>query len=175
MANTVPFFFMSYKIVGKEKRMKYIRVEGYNRETKETVGGFISASLVLMARLLYVHPYQLNEELFKTIDPFKQPEAYKLMMDMSYITGEMPIPEEYLEDKQNRYCMYSPNAYRDAETVLIKLSKDLKKKTYGRFCLVVKSFDLSKRELLYTDKYQCVVSKETYDKYNNDSLITKKL
>ena len=155
--------------------MKYIRVEGYDRQTKETVGGFISASLVLMARLMNVHPHQLNEDLLKTVDPFKQPEAYKLIMDMFHITGEMPIPQEYLEDKENRYCMYSPSAYRDAETVLVKLSKDLKKKTYGRFCLVVKSFDLSKQELLYRDKYQCVISKETYDKYNNDILIKKKL
>ena len=144
--------------------MKYIRVETHNNNTEESVGGYISAIQTILATRLGVEPTETTEEMAALIDASDDPEIEE-MLPIIYMLCDIPQPEVYTQDKQNRICLYQLDEFGECYGELAYISRLLMDETDSKMVLIYKEFDLEDDELLYEDEYQVVISKETYEKH----------
>ncbi len=83
---------------------------------------------------------------------------------MGLLLGEVDPPEEYVNDKLNRYCLFTPEDFGAKEVFFESLSDYVD--TYLSHCkLVYCVIKLSPDELIYKDEHQVVVSKAVYEKH----------
>lgn len=151
--------------------MKYIRVEAYNRQEEVIIGGRSHVSFILLQQIQLTVPRPYQTEIERRIGLVVSEWASLKVADMLNILCIIPKPSEAFEDIANHYCLYSLSGFNEAEIEIKRLSKELKKKTGGRYCLVAIEYDLSPTELLYSDSKQALISDETYEKYMNEALV----
>ena len=148
--------------------MFYTRVETFNIEEKKSEGGYICATQLLMALKLGISPdcdeYKWKEMIDNSDDPSVK-ELFTIIFSLSAI----PHPEVYIQDKENNVCLYQIEEFEESYDELMYISMNFHEVTKGRYCLIYKSFDIKADEILYEDPYQIVISKETYNKYNNNA------
>lgn len=144
--------------------MKYIRVETHDNITDESGAGYVSAIHIILAIRLGVEPPETAEELATLINESDDPEIKK-MVPIFYMLCDIPQPEVYIQDKQNRVCLYQLEEFEECYGELAYISRMLFDVTDNRMLLVYKEFELEDNELLYEDAYQVVISRETYNKH----------
>ncbi len=144
--------------------MKYVRVETYDYNTDVTRGGFMAATQTLLAMKLGVQPSYTEEELSDLINESDDPEVQELFSAMISLSS-IPYPGVYIQDKENKVCLYQYSEFEECYEDLAEISMMLRDETDGKMCLIYKEFDLGEDELLYEDEYQVVISKETYDNH----------
>lgn len=148
--------------------MKYIRVETMNTHTEETLGGYICAAHSILSVKLGVPPTISDEELARIINESDDPEVEDVFSTIM-VLSDIPQPEIYIQDKQNKICLYQQSEFDECYEELVDISMMLSDVTDGEMILIYKEFDLAEEEILYDDGYQVVISRETYEKYK-DSL-----
>ena len=148
--------------------MKYIRVETMNTRTEETLGGYICAAHSILSVKLGVPPTTSDEELARIINESDDPEVEDVFSTIM-VLSDIPQPEIYIQDKQNKICLYQQSEFDECYEELVDISMMLSDVTDGEMILIYKGFDLAEEEILYDDGYQVVISRETYEKYK-DSL-----
>lgn len=144
--------------------MKYIRVETINIEKQASYGGFVGAAETVLAMRLGVSPDRTAEEWKKLISESEDPEVKRIYKTIAVLT-DMPHPDIYTQDKDNRYCLFNRDEYKALQSDMEYISTLLYMQSNGRFCLAQKVFNVPEQELLYEDEFQVVISKETYTKY----------
>lgn len=143
---------------------EYYRVELYDTKKGTTRGGFVAAASAMIATKLGVRPEIPEEQKIELIANSTDPDVKYLNGLMGLLLGEVDPPEEYIKDKQNRYCLFTRKDFGYKEIFFESLSDYVD--DYLPHCkLVYCIVNLSPDELLYEDEHQVVVSKEIYEKH----------
>ena len=142
---------------------KYIRVECLEVATMEVLGGYMCALMSILRRIYKVPPTIPDEELAKLVSTTDSP-AGKAVMSLLAELGDIPHPDIYIQDKANHICLYRFNEFEEAVCALEELSDLVYTVTKEQLGIYFKVFELEDDELLYSDPYQVVISKETYNK-----------
>ncbi len=143
---------------------EYYRVELYDAREGSTRGGFIAATMVMIALKLGVRPDILEEQKLELIVNSTDPDVKYLSGLMGVLLGEVDPPEEYIIDKMNRFCLFTPKDFGSKEIFFESLSGYVD--SYLPHCkLVYCIISLSPDEILYKDEHQVVISKEVYEEH----------
>ncbi len=151
--------------MGKETdSRRFIRVELMEYANKVTLGGFVSAALLLLHLKLGLPPICSSEEIYKKMKAEKDIRILNLF-NCIMVLCDIPQPEVYTNDHVNHYCLYSVDEFEEIREDLCWISKQLRD-LRDDFVLVSKDFFL--QEILYEDSYQVVITKETYDRHKGE-------
>lgn len=143
---------------------EYYRVELYDATKDSTRGGFVAAMLAMIAIKLGVRPDIPEEQIIELIANSTDPDVKYLDGLMRVLLGEIDPPEEYVVDKLNRFCLFTPKDFGNKEIFFESLSGYVD--SYLPHCkLVYCIISLSPDEILYKDEHQVVVSKAVYEKH----------
>ncbi len=145
---------------------RYIRVECVNRNTGESIGGYFGALTAILARKLSL---PANADIDVMAEKMQQSDApdmetiYQIMIEL----GDLPYPEIYLNDKENYVCLYEMHEFYEAMYSLQELD-ELVRKDNRKLAIECREFYLEDDEVVYSDGYQIVISKEVYDAYSKE-------
>lgn len=143
---------------------EYYRVELYDKRKGCTRGGFVAAALAMIHTKLGVSPDIPDEQRIELIANSTDPDVKYLDGLMRVLLGEIDPPEEYVVDKLNRFCLFTPKDFGNKEIFFESLSGYVD--SYLPHCkLVYCIISLSPDEILYKDEHQVVVSKEVYEEH----------
>lgn len=141
---------------------EYYRVELYDKNKGSTRGGFVAAALAMIHTKLGVSPDIPDEQRIELMANSTDPDVKYLSSLMGILLGEVDPPEEYVVDKLNRFCLFTPQDFANKEIFFESLSDYVD--SYLTHCkLVYCIISLSPNEILYKDEHQVVVSKEVYE------------
>lgn len=146
---------------------RYVRIECVNKETEESIGGCISALCVFLACRLGIGPTEDIEFLTEKFQESKDTDKATLYY-IIFTLSDLPIPEVYLNDRENYVCLYEEDEFCEVMDALDLLC-DMMKNAGWKFTLMGKYFNLEEDEIVYSDGYQIVISKEVYEKHRNDT------
>ncbi|MCQ2524772.1 MAG: hypothetical protein MJ123_10580 [Lachnospiraceae bacterium] len=90
---------------------EYYRVELYDTKKGSTRGGFVVAALAMIATKLGVRPDIPEEQRIELITNSTDQDVKYLSGLMGLLLGEVDPPEEYVNDKLNRYCLFTPEDF----------------------------------------------------------------
>lgn len=132
----------------------------------ETTGGCVSFAYSLLALILGIHPAELTPEILA--EKQRSSQAYDYAFAVYGAIASIPKPDVYINDKDNNYCFYSNETFQyllkaDVFTLLDIMGENI---TMGTYRIVYKKFKIKNEDIVYEDRYQCVISKETYEKLN---------
>lgn len=143
---------------------EYYRVELYDATNGSTRGGFVATMMAMIAIKLGVRPDIPDEQIIELIANSTDPDVKYLDGLMRVLLGEIDPPEEYVVDKLNRFCLFTPKDFVNKEIFFESLSGYVD--SYLPHCkLVYCIISLSPDEILYKDEHQVVVSKEIYEEH----------
>lgn len=146
---------------------RYVRIECVNKETEESIGGYISALCDFLAYWLGIEPTEDIEFLTEKFQESKDTDKETLYYIM-FVLSDLPIPEVYSDDRANYVCLYEEDEFYEVMDALDILC-DMMKNAGWKFTLMGKYFNLEENEIVYSDGYQIVISKEVYEKHRNDT------
>lgn len=143
---------------------RYIRVECYDKCKKETVGGFFSAMFGMLARIINMPPDSKEDEIIAKAGLSNDPEIQDLLALM-FALSDIPRPDIYTSDRKNYFCLYTEYEFHEEMYTLEELN-DLFQVYAPIFTLVCKEFYLEKEEIVYSDPYQIVITRECYERHS---------
>lgn len=146
----------------------FVRVETIQLSDMQSVGGYMCAVNSLLALFLGIKPTDDAEELVQLVDESDKPEV-QFLMAAFYELGDIPHPEIYVNDKANHICLYQGEEFEEIRDYLQDIS-DLLTDYTKDLVLAYKEFYLDDEEILYSDPYQIVISKETYEKHKEEAI-----
>lgn len=146
----------------------FVRVETIQLSDMQSVGGYMCAVNSLLALFLGIKPTDDAEELVQLVDESDKPEV-QLLMAAFYELGDIPHPDIYINDKANHICLYQCGEFEEIRDYLQDIS-DLLTDYTKDLVLAYKEFYLDEEEILYSDPYQIVISKETYEKHKEEAI-----
>ena len=166
--NLIPLPFVDFDTFSDEVEFDtiYYRVEGITKDTEKSMCGYIAVCETLLAILTELPPGRPAEEYYERALTKKTPEITTLIQILG-VLGSIAIPDEYMEDQENRYCLCNDEYFEYVYPYLEELDKLAQK--YTKLKLGYIDFKLDESEIIYEDEDQVVISKEDYLKHKNES------
>lgn len=137
-----------------EERLFY-RVDAIDKLTEESVGGYLEVGKDILSKIKNKKPGYITK---------KQTDLSMIFEALS----EIQVPDEYLEDKENRYCIFNEDSFDCYYTLLQQLDEIIQKNTDLKLGYIDITLNRSD-DTYYEDDDQAVISKETYLKYKEKS------
>lgn len=138
----------------------FIRIETYDQENHETLGGYrcaVLGELAFARSNLATHRSVSSTEDVKTLT-----DIYNELREIPEING-LKLPDDL--DPEQCVSLLKPATYEDKENVLIELDNYIRKK--GReVSLVRKTFEIPEQDIIHEDYYQIVIRKDKYKELN---------
>ena len=144
----------------------YYRVEGIDKTTGKSLCGYVAVCEVLLALLTDLPPGRSVDEYCERAKENRTPEIANLMEIMGAI-GAINVPDQYIADKENNYCLCTDDFFECAYPYFIELDQLARK--YTKLKLGYIDFGVNDDEIIYKDEHQVIISKETYLKYKDES------
>lgn len=139
----------------------YYRVEGITKDTEKSMCGYIAVCETLLAILTELPPGRPAEEYYERALTKKTPEITTLIQILG-VLGSIAIPDEYMEDQENRYCLCNDAFFEYVYPYLEELDKLAQK--YTKLKLGYIDFKLDVVPYFYGEKADRL--------YENSRLIT---
>ena len=143
---------------------KYIRVECLDMTTNNSIGGLYSALIGLLLNKLGLPLGSDAKRVYETVRMITDADA-KAMLYILQELCEIDIPDIYKNDIENHICLYEETEFWNIADLLVEANELLEEYTEGCRSICCKDFYLEDDEILYSDAYQIVIAKETYDKH----------
>lgn len=144
--------------------MTYYRIEALDKESNETVGGYVSIAMAVAIKALGCSPLATEEELYEAFKHTINMNAkicYRLLATLTRIAQ----PEAYTKDRQGHCCLYTNHEYFYVMPALEELDEIIREETEDMYCLVYRVVEIPDEAVLYKDEHQVVVTWEDYEKY----------
>lgn len=146
---------------------RYIRIETVDTVNNKSMGGYFCALTSLVLRKLDLPPEtEFTTEIVSKMQNADDPDMTELL-SVLLMAGDIPKPDIYINNPNNHICLYTESEFCEVMYFLLDLD-ELVRKDNDRLSIKCKDFFLDDNEIVYSDDYQVVITKETYDEHINE-------